>query len=299
MTLLDYLDQFMEHLESERNLSAHTLRAYSTDIVEFVTFGDQGGELQPGDVDHLLLRRYLAHLRDGGKARTTIARKLASIRSLFRFLVRSEVLEDNPAADMRTPRKEKRLPGVMDETQVRRLIEQPDTGSLLGLRDRAILEILYSTGMRAAELVGANLEDVDLIGEVIRVRGKRKKERLAHLGRYACSAIRDYLDARALDPLAPRFDKRALILNRFGTRMSDRSLRRLLHKYFLEAGLKLHVTPHTLRHTFATHLLNHGADLRSVQELLGHASLQSTQIYTHVSTERLKEVYDQAHPRAK
>jgi integrase/recombinase XerC len=299
MTLLDHLDNFLEHMENERNLSTHTLRAYSTDIVEFVKFGDKGGDLKPSGVDHLLLRRYLAHLREGGKARTTIARKLASIRSLFRFLVREEIVEDNPAADMRTPRKEKRLPGVMDEKQVRRLIEQPDTDTFLGLRDRAILEMLYSTGMRASELVGANIDDVDMIGEVIRVRGKRKKERLSHLGSYACAAIRDYLEERSYHPKAMSFDKHALVINRFGTRLSARSLRRLLNKYFKQAGLRLHVTPHTLRHTFATHLLNHGADLRSVQELLGHASLQSTQIYTHVSVQRLKDVYDKAHPRAK
>jgi integrase/recombinase XerC len=299
MTLLDWLDRFLEHLDTERNLSDHTLRAYSTDIVEFSRLSDGGAELRPGDVDHLMLRAYLAKLREASRSRSTIARKLASLRSFFRFLVREEVVEDNPAADLRTPRRERRLPAVMDETQVRALIEQPDTSTFLGLRDRAILEILYSTGMRASELVGANLDDVDLIGEVIRVRGKRKKERLAHLGRYAVVALEDYLEQRRLEPRAPFFDKRALLLNRFGKRLSDRSLRRVLNKYFKQAGLRLHVTPHTLRHTFATHLVDHGADLRSVQELLGHENLGTTQIYTHVSAERLKKVYEKAHPRAK
>ena len=298
MTLLDWLDRFLDHLEIERNASEHTLRAYSTDIVEFVRFNDQDDALRPQDIDHLMLRRYLAHLRNGGRSRSTIARKLASLRSLLRFLVREEVLDDNPAADMRTPRKERRLPTVLDEKQVRTLIEQPDTSTFLGLRDRAILEILYSTGIRASELVGANIADVDLIGEVIRVRGKRKKERLAHLGRYAVAAIQEYLAARRLQPRAPMFDKRALLLNRLGRRLTDRSLRRTLGKYFKMAGLKLRVTPHTMRHSFATHLLDRGADLRSVQELLGHESLQTTQIYTHVSTERLRKVYDKAHPRA-
>ena len=299
MTLLDWLDQFLEYIESERNFSEHTLRAYSADIVEFVRLNDKSGPLHPADVDHLLLRSYLARLRGSGRSRSTIARKLASIRTFFRFLVREEVIESNPAADMRTPRKEKRLPGVMDEKQVRVLIEQPDTSTFLGLRDRAILEILYSTGIRASELVGANLGDVDLIGEVIRVRGKRKKERLAHLGACAVAAVKEYLEARRLQPRAPFFDKRALLLNRFGKRLSARSLRRTLSKHFKAAGLRLRVTPHTMRHSFATHLLNRGADLRSVQELLGHESLQSTQVYTHVSTERLKKVYDKAHPRAK
>ena len=299
MTLLDHLDHFLEYIESERSFSAHTLRAYSTDIVEFIRFSDRGESLEHGDVDHLMLRSYLAHLRGTGKARATMARKLASLRTFFKYLVREEIMEDNPAADMRTPRKERRLPGVLDENQVRTLIERPDTSTFLGLRDRAILETLYSTGIRASELVGANIEDADLLGEVIKVRGKRKKERLAHLGSFAVAAIKDYLDARRLQPRAPMFDKRALILNRFGKRLSDRSLRRTLNKYFRMAALKLRVTPHTLRHSFATHLLDRGADLRSVQELLGHESLSTTQIYTHVSTERLKKVYEKAHPRAK
>jgi integrase/recombinase XerC len=298
VTLLDGLDSFLEHLESERDCSEHTIRAYSTDVVEFVRFADRGGALRPEGVDHLLLRRYLAHLRGSGRSRSTIARKLASLRSLFRYLVREEVMEGNPAADLRSPRREKRLPAVLDEGQMRAVLELPDVSTFLGLRDRAILEVLYSTGMRAGELAGANIEDVDLIGEVVRVRGKRKKERLAPLGSYAIAAVRDYLDARQLHPRAPAFDRRALLLNRFGGRMSDRSLRRTLAKYFRAAGLSLDVTPHTVRHSFATHLLDHGADLRSVQELLGHASLQSTQIYTHVSAERLKQVYDKAHPRA-
>lgn len=304
MTLLDWLDLFLEYLESERNVSVHTIRAYSTDIVEFARFGEghagvKGAALEPGRVDHLMLRSYLARLRNTGRSRATMARKLASLRSFFKFLVREEALEANPAADMRTPRKERRLPGVMDENQTRALIEQPDTSTFLGLRDRAMLEVLYSTGVRASELVGANIDDVDLIGEVIRVRGKRKKERLAHLGSYAVAAVEDYLAARRLQPRAPFFDKRALLLNRFGQRLTDRSLRRTLNKYFKMAGLRFKVTPHTLRHSFATHLLDRGADLRSVQELLGHESLQTTQIYTHVSTERLRNIYDKAHPRAK
>ncbi len=299
MTLLDWLDNFLEYLESERNFSEHTVRAYSTDIVEFVRFGEKGAALQPDGVDHLMLRGYLAHLRNSGRARSTIARKLSSVRAFFRYLVREEVVEDNPAADMRSPRKEQRLPGVMDEKQVQTLIEQPDISTFLGLRDHLILEVLYSTGMRASELIGANVDDLDLIGEVIRVRGKRRKERLAHLGTYAVAAIEDYLEARRLHPRAPFFDKRALLLNRFGKRLTDRSLRRTVHKYFVRTGLKLNVTPHTLRHSFATHLLDRGADLRSVQELLGHESLQTTQVYTHVSAERLRKTYDKAHPRAK
>lgn len=299
LTLLDRLDRFLEYMESERNFSEHTLRAYSTDIVEFVRFADRGGALLPEQVDRLLLRRYLAHLREGKRSRATIARKLASLRSFLRYLVRDGVLEENPAADLRTPRLEKRLPGVLDEQQVRVLLEQPGTDTFHGLRDRAILEILYSAGLRASELVNANIEDVDLIGEVIRVRGKSKKERLAPLGSYAVSATKEYLEARRLEPRAPLFDRRALLINRRGRRLTDRSLRRTLAKYFRQAGLRLKVTPHTLRHSFATHLLDRGADLRSVQELLGHVSLQTTQVYTHVSAERLRQVYERAHPRAK
>ena len=299
MTLLDWLDRFLEYLETERGFSEHTLRAYSADIVEFARFVDKGGALGPGGVDRLALRGYLADLRGGGRSRATVARKLASVRAFFRYLVREEVIEENPAADLRAPRRDRRLPTVLDENQVRTLIEQPDLSTFLGLRDRAILEVLYSTGIRASELVGANVEDVDLIGGVIRVRGKRKKERLAHLGSYAVVAVREYLDARRLERRAPMFDRRALLVNRLGRRLTDRSLRRTLNKYFRQAGLQLRVTPHTLRHSFATHLLDRGADLRSVQELLGHESLQTTQVYTHVSAERLRQVYDGAHPRAK
>ncbi|MFO7898854.1 MAG: tyrosine recombinase XerC [Planctomycetota bacterium] len=299
MTLLDWLDVFLGYLETERDYSEHTIRAYSGDVVEFVRFSDRGDGLRPGDIDHLLLRSYLARLRGEGRSRSTIARKLSAVRSFLRFLVREEVIEENPAADVRTPRKSKRLPATLDETEVRRLLEQPDPATFLGARDRAILEVLYSTGMRAGELVGANLDDLDLIGEVIRVRGKRKKERLAHLGSYAVAALSAYLDARRRHPKAPRFDRRALILNRSGGRLTARSVRRLLTKHLKRAGLEPRISPHTLRHSFATHLLDHGADLRSVQELLGHESLQTTQVYTHVSAERLKRIYDRAHPRAR
>ena len=298
MTLLDYLDDFLGRLETERNFSEHTIRAYSADIVGFVKFAEKNDSLKSTDVDHLILRGYLAKLRQDGDAKATIARKLSSVRSLYRYLVREGIVETNPAADVRTPRKDKRLPAVMDEQQVRLLLEQPDKTMFLGLRDRAALEILYSTGMRASELVGSNIDDFDLIGEVVRVRGKRKKERLAHLGSYALMAIEEYLAARRLEKNEPRFDRRAFLINKRGKRLTDRSLRRTVDKYFKQAGMALKVTPHTLRHSFATHLLDRGADLRSVQELLGHESLQTTQVYTHVSTERLKKVYDSAHPRA-
>ncbi len=298
-TILDWLDDFLGHLETERNASEHTIRAYSSDVVEFVKAAGGDDALKPADIDHLMLRSYLARLRDDGQSRSTIARKLSTIRSFLRFLVREEVIEDNPAADVRTPRREKHLPVTLDENDIRRLLDQPEAGTFLGARDRAILEVLYSTGMRAGELVDSNLDDLDLIGEVIRVRGKRKKERLAHLGSYAVAALNDYLDARRRHPRAPRFDRRALFLNRFGERLTARSVRRMLTRRLKQAGLDPRISPHALRHSFATHLLDHGADLRSVQELLGHESLQTTQVYTHVSAERLKKIYDRAHPRAK
>ncbi len=254
---------------------------------------------------HLTLRRYLGLLRSQGRSSRTVARKLAALRSFFRHLCREGVLEENPAAVVSSPRLEKRLPRYLHVKEVEDLLRQPDS-SPLGLRDRAVLEMLYGTGARIAEIWALDVDDVDLEGEFVRLTGKRRKERLVPLGSCARSALSRYL--REVRPMLLRAadrpgrsgspGSRALFLNRRGGRLSVRGLRRLVDKYVRRLARERRVTPHALRHSFATHLLDNGADIRSVQEMLGHASLSTTQIYTHVSQARIRAVYRNAHPRA-
>jgi len=293
-----FVDRFLRHAEHERNLSPHTLTAYRKDLAQFLQFLKAGAGFKPGEVTPMKVRQFLAHLRAAACSRATINRRLAAIRSFYRFLQRQELVQSNPAASLSTPKHQKKLPAFMDTSEVERLLAAPKGDSFQAARDRAILETLYSTGCRVGELVGANVEDADLIGEVLKVRGKGRKERLCPLGRFAVQAIRHYLPRREVFRPQLGFDRRALFLNKSGGRLSARSVRRLLEKYLKQAGLSHKISPHTLRHSFATHLLDRGADLRAVQELLGHASLSTTQIYTHVTTERMKRIYDKAHPRA-
>jgi len=246
-------------------------------------------------VTPLDLRRYLADLKRAAYSRATIARKIATLRSFYKFLAREGEVRGNPVKVIRTPRMGKRLPKFLNPTDVERLLAAPKGTDLLSRRDAAILEVLYSTGMRVGELVGLDLEDIDPLAEVVRVRGKGRRERLAPLGSYAMRALNRYLELRAQADVK---DDRAVFINRHGWRLSARSVRRKLAKYLAEAGLDPAVSPHTLRHSFATHMLERGADLRAVQELLGHRSLSTTQIYTHVTASRLKEIYESAHPRA-
>ena len=293
-----FVDRFLGYLESERGCSPQTLRAYAADLVQFLNFAAPQDEFDPAAIGAVQLRRYMAQLRQSGVARTTIARKLASLRSLYRYLMREGVVSDNPAANLTLPRREKRLPIFLDEAEVERLLQAPDPADTTGRRDRAILEMLYSTGMRISELAAVSMEDLDLLGEVVKAKGKGKKERLVPLGRPAIEALRDYLAVRPTLAQGHSVSRRALFITPGGGRLSDRGIRRLFDKHARHAGIGDRSSPHTLRHSFATHMLNRGADLRSVQELLGHASLASTQIYAHVTTERLKAVYDKAHPRA-
>lgn len=294
----DTIDRFLGYLEAERGCSLQTLRAYAGDLVQFVGFVVGGDAFDPAAVTSIHVRRYVAHLRKRGSSQTTIARKLASLRSLYKYLIREGIVADNPASSLSAPRRERRLPIFLDEDEVERLLIAPDPQDAAGQRDRAILEMLYSTGMRIGELASVSLTDVDLLGEVVKAKGKGKKERLVLLGGPAVRALRDYLAVRKTLAGGYRVNRAALFLNRTGDRLSARGIRRMFHKYARRTGLSAKATPHTLRHSFATHMLNRGADLRSVQELLGHASLASTQIYAHVSTERLKTVYDKAHPHA-
>ena len=294
-----HVDEFLGYLESERGCSPETLRAYAGDLTRFSLFAaPESEQFDPTAITTVQLRHYLAHLRQGGAARTTIARKVACLRSFYRFLIREGVVSDNPATSLTIPRREKRLPLFLDEAQVEQLLAAPDLADPAGRRDRAILEMLYSTGMRIGELTSVSLEDIDLIGEVVKAKGKGKKERLVPLGQHAIQALRDYQAVRTLIARGRRVNRRALFVNKAGGRLSERGIRRIFQKYARLVGLDERVSPHTLRHSFATHMLNRGADLRSVQELLGHSSIASTQIYAHVTTDQMKKVYDKAHPRA-
>jgi len=248
------------------------------------------------DIDEA--RAYLAHLNEKGYSKATIARKLATLRSFYKFLVKMNRCSVNPLTAIRTPKQDKKLPRFLEYEEVKRLLETPPTDCWLGARDRAILETLYSTGLRVSELVSLNMDDIDFLSEVIHIRGKGKKERITPISSSALQAIQHYMEFRNKRAQSNNhFDSRVLFVNKHGQRLSTRSVRRKMDKYLKAAGLDPAISPHTLRHSFATHMLNNGADLRSVQELLGHQSLSTTQVYTHLTTRRLKEVYEDAHPR--
>ena len=292
-----HCDRYLEELASTRGASPHTLRAYGADLSEFAGFLEERGVERPSDIGARTLRGFLARLEERGLSDTTVQRKLSAVRSLLGWLVRVGELETSPAAGLRARRTARRLPAVLSEDEIGSLLAAPDTTTVLGRRDRAILELMYSAGTRASETVGLDEGDVDTRRGVAKVLGKGKKERLAALGSHAVRALDAYLS----DPARPRSGRgrpRPLFKNARGGRLSTRSLERLVDKHVSAAGIGRHATPHTLRHSFATHLLDRGADLRAVQELLGHAHLVTTQIYTHVSIERLREIYEKAHPRA-
>jgi integrase/recombinase XerC len=295
------LADFLRHLALEKNASAHTVKSYREDLTQALSFfkGRLGGTAPRAEqVSTRVLRAYLAWLHEEGYSRSTIARRLAAVRTWLRYLCRAGVLHSSPADGLRGPRQDKKLPHFLSREDVGRLLEAPPADTPLGVRDRALLETLYSAGLRVSELTGLDLPDVDLDDGLATVRGKGKRERLALLGPQAVAAVREWLPQREV-LAGPRAGRQpALFLNKNGTRLSSRSVGRLLEKYLAQASLDPRTSPHTLRHSFATHLLDAGADIRSVQELLGHRSLGTTQIYTHVSTQRLRDSYHKAHPRA-
>ena len=287
-----FIEKFSNYIDIEKNYSPHTLRSYKSDLEELALFLD---DKDPKEVTHLDLRRFLALLKQKNCAKRTVVRKLGAIRSFFRFLSKEKYIHNNPATSVFTPKLDKRLPEFLDEAKTASLVTAPDVSTPLGMRDRAILEVLYSSGIRVSELVGIDVDDVDLISGSIKVKGKGKKERIALLGSEAQNALRRYLDEKALGNTR---DKKAVFLNKLGTRLTDRSVRRIIDKYVKKCSIEQNISPHSIRHSFATHLLNNGADLRSVQELLGHKNLSTTQIYTHLGSKRIKEIYFKAHPRA-
>ncbi len=290
------INAFLDHLRLERQVSAHTLRSYQADLALYSTYLQEirGKDADPTCVDSVRLRRYAAWLMSRGYAPSTIARRLASLRSYFRYLRRKGTVTADPSAGLRNPKQALRLPRLLRVDEVIRLLESMPVDTLPGIRDRAMLETLYGGGLRVGELVGLNLEDIDADQELIRVRGKGRRERLSPIGGLATDWLRRWVPLRR--PKAVR--EPAVFLNQRGTRLTTRSVGRLLESHLERAGLVDAASPHTLRHSFATHLLDRGADLRSVQELLGHRNLSSTQIYTHVTQDRILDTYHEAHPRA-
>ncbi|MBK7405754.1 MAG: tyrosine recombinase XerC [Phycisphaerales bacterium] len=340
MSTLPITDSFASYLTNERHFSPYTARCYGADLRQFVEYLvdeagitiEQGaereafqrrsntaagqaalvvGSIGPKTITEMIcaadadtIRPFLAHLSEQSYSAATMARKIATLRSFYKWAERRGLATVNPMTLIRTPRQSKRLPKAITVEQVERLLAAPGDADVLGRRDRAMLETLYSTGIRVSELVGLNYLDLDVPGEALRIRGKGKKERLVPLGTHALAAIRRYMDGVEADTKfaqcwnAERRGQAPLFVNKHGGRLSSRSVRRKLDKYLREAGLDPTISPHTLRHSFATHLLDNGADLRSVQELLGHQSLSTTQVYTHLSTQRVRRAYDEAHPRA-
>jgi integrase/recombinase XerC len=292
--------QFLKYLGTERNASEFTVKSYREDLIDLADYlADQLGQhIKPRDVTPRDLRGYAAALHEAGYARSSISRKLASLRSFFRFAQRQQMCDSNPAKPLRNPRGQRKLPHFLTDDEIGRLLDAPSRKTLLGQRDSAILETMYSAGLRVSEVVGLNVGDVDFGQALTRVRGKGRKERLAPLGTFALKALRNYLSQRTLAAGEPEGREAPVFVNRFGNRLTTRSVGRMLEKYILQTDLNTRTSPHTLRHSFATHLLDRGADIRSVQELLGHKSLVTTQIYTHLSTANLRDVYLKAHPRA-
>jgi integrase/recombinase XerC len=325
------IQHFLDYLKFERRFSEHTAKCYGADLIQFGDFLMSTSEAGHPDseaisssedqesgaatavatavqrkVDELLLsagtddvRAYLVFLNEKQYSKATIARKLATLRSFYKFLVKRNQLTSNPVVAVRTPKQEKKLPRFLGYEEIKRLLDTPSLDNWLGARDRAIMETLYSTGIRVSELVALNMDDIDFLGEVVHIRGKGKKERIAPIGSSALQVIQHYMEYRNKRAQNnANFDSKVLFVNKHGKRLSTRSVRRKMDKYLKMAGLDPAISPHTLRHSFATHMLNNGADLRSVQELLGHQSLSTTQVYTHLTTNKLKDVYENAHPRS-
>jgi integrase/recombinase XerC len=323
------IQKFLDYLKFERRFSEHTAKCYGADLTQFCEFiqGETEADSLESEImhpshhgaepatavatqvdlkiDQLLLsvqtesiRTYLALLNEKQYSKATIARKLATLRSFYKFLVKRNYVRSNPVVSIRTPKQEKKLPRFLEYEEVKKLLNTPPVNTWLGARDKAILETLYSTGIRVSELVALNMDDIDFLGEVIHIRGKGKKERIAPIGSSALQVIQHYMEYRNKRAQSNgNFDSKVLFVNKHGRRLSTRSVRRKMDKYLKMSGMDPAISPHTLRHSFATHMLNNGADLRSVQELLGHQSLSTTQIYTHLTTRKLKQVYNSAHPR--
>jgi len=291
-------NRYINYLEAERNLSFYTIRNYTASLLEFFAFLQTSKINSLHEVTRQVLRDYLAHLIDRGLAKASIAHKLSAIRSFYRYLLREEIIDTDPLANTSAPKLDKRLPSFLTINEMKQLLSAPDLTEPLGQRDRALIELLYASGLRVSELVSLNLTEVNLDTNEIRVWGKGNKERIVLMGQPAAAALTNYLN-QGRPQLAGKKANNALFLNRYGQRLTDRRVQKILEKYDKIAGIGKGIHPHMLRHTFATHLLDGGADLRVVQELLGHSKLSSTQIYTHVTRSQAKKVYLAAHPMAR
>ncbi len=294
----EFLDKYIRYLEIERNLSPYTVRNYSTDILHFINFLNAEEVQSLEKIDHIIVRNYLGQLLDAGTVRASISRKMSALRSFFRYLNREGLIDNEPLNRVSGPKKEKRLPSFLTSEEIHSLLSAPDISTPQGFRDRAILELLYAAGLRISEMASLDERSVDLSSRQIRVWGKGSKERMVLMGEPAANSVKQYLDY-AREKLLGNEDSNALFLNRYGNRIAQRRIQYLLKKYATKAGISRRVHPHMLRHTFATHMLDGGADLRVVQELLGHTNLSSTQIYTHVTRSQMRSRYLEAHPRSK
>jgi integrase/recombinase XerC len=307
------LDEFLDYLRLNRNTSPHTVAAYGSDLTQFLGFAahslhKEASRLRPGDIELDVIRSFMAELYRQGQSRASVARKLSALRSFVRFLRREGLIDADPAALAVAPRREQKIPAHLSVDEMSRLLDAPDGSSALGRRDRAILELFYASGLRLAELVALDLEDVNLAGRIVRVAGKGRKERLVPFNTSAQKALRVWYSDRAklrtfgasgARARTSRVDGDPLFVNARGTRLTGRSVERLVARYVSSCSTRFGISPHALRHSFATHLLQHGADLRAIQELLGHVQLSTTQRYTHVNAAQLLEVYRKTHPRAK
>jgi integrase/recombinase XerC len=292
----EVIDRFISYLNLEKNFSNHTLINYKSDLEQFFIFLNKNKKTVK-DIDRLTGRAYMAELREKEYKKSSLARKIAVLKSFYKFLVSEKIIEKNTFLYLRSPKQDKRIPSFLDQEEAIDLVEAPKDETIFDLRDTAILETLYATGVRVSELVNLKLRDIDFLGEMIKVLGKGNKERLIPIGQKSLIVLKNYVDM--LDTLNISRDHGFLFINHRGGALTDRSIRRILNKYILKLSITKKVSPHTLRHTFATHLLNAGCDLRSVQEMLGHVNLATTQIYTHVEIERLKKDYLKAHPHSK
>jgi len=290
------LSQFLSFLRHEKNASPHTISSYSRDLNQLSLFLSEK-KISLTMVDNIVLRTFLATLYEKEIKKSTVARKLAAMRSFFQYCIRMKWIEDNPAKVVATPKQDKYLPSFLSETEVEAFLDLPQSDRPLDLRDRAILELIYATGLRVSELVGISLEDVSFKERLIRVMGKGKKERIVPFGRMARDGLKNYMRARVFI-FRGTIDEKALFLNYRGERLTTRSVQRIVDKHIETSAMRRKISPHSLRHSFASHLLSRGADLRAIQEFLGHESLATTQKYTHVDLKRLLEVYRKSHPRS-
>lgn len=292
-----YLKLFVGYLNFERGLSENTLQAYSRDLRKFFFFLKRRGIQQPGGVRRNDIVEYLGWLLDGGSAHSSMARALSTVKSFFRFMIQEGYLQANPTDNIESPRLARRLPQVLSVQEVEKLLERPNPVTTRGIRDRAMLELMYATGLRVSELLALQLDDINLSAGYVRCLGKGRKERIVPINKTSVFWVERYL-GRARNQLVNGTSERTLFVNAKGKRLTRQGFWKILCKYSQEAGIEKEITPHTLRHSFATHLLENGADLRAVQEMLGHADISTTQIYTHLTKSRLREVYRRSHPRA-